>query len=117
MPNCRDVSKTSFLIDVTTVVIIIGGSLQNSQYISHITSFCKMYRGKAEKCKQHTHMAVFRPLIQHMRCIKIYVNPLKTKRRPLYVRLSPYRAVKSFHLGYKNQSSYAVSGTSADRFI
>jgi len=27
-------------------------------------------------------------------------------------RLSPYRAVNTFHLGYKNQSVYAVSGTS-----
>ena len=26
--------------------------------------------------------------------------------------LSPYRAVNTFHLGYKNQSVYAVSGTS-----
>ena len=27
-------------------------------------------------------------------------------------RRSPYRAVNTFHLGYKNQSVYAVSGTS-----
>jgi len=27
-------------------------------------------------------------------------------------RPSPYRAVNTFHLGYKNQSIYAVSGTS-----
>ena len=27
-------------------------------------------------------------------------------------RASPYRAVNTFHLGYKNQSVYAVSGTS-----
>jgi hypothetical protein len=39
-------------------------------------------------------------------------KPLQTKRRP-----SPYRAVNTFHLGYKNQSVYAVSGTSADLFI
>jgi len=26
-------------------------------------------------------------------------------------RPSPYRAVNTFHLGYKNQSVYAVSGT------
>jgi len=30
----------------------------------------------------------------------------------LFKRPSPYRAVKVFHLGYKNQSVYAVSGTS-----
>ena len=40
------------------------------------------------------------------------INPLKTKRRPLYLKTSPYRAVNTFHLGYKNQSVYAVSGTS-----
>ena len=34
-------------------------------------------------------------------------KPLQTKRSP-----SPYRAVNTFHLGYKNQSVYAVSGTS-----
>jgi len=42
----------------------------------------------------------------------VYVfNPLKTKRRLLYLT-SPYRAVNTFHLGYKNQSVCAVSGTS-----
>jgi hypothetical protein len=40
------------------------------------------------------------------------ISPLKTKRRPLYLRPSPYRAVNTFHLGYKNRSFYAVSGTS-----
>ena len=35
----------------------------------------------------------------------VFMNPLKPKR-------SPYRAVNNFHLGYKNQSVYAVSGTS-----
>ena len=36
-------------------------------------------------------------------------NPLKTKSR---LRPTSYRAVNTFHLGYKNQSVYAVSGTS-----
>ena len=40
------------------------------------------------------------------------INRLKTKSRPLYLRPSLYRAVNTFHLGYKNQSVYAVSGTS-----
>jgi hypothetical protein len=40
------------------------------------------------------------------------INPLKTKRRPLYLKTQSYRAVNTFHLGYKNQSVYAVSGTS-----
>ena len=40
------------------------------------------------------------------------VNPLKTKHRPIYLKTSPYRAVNTFHLCYKNQSVDAVSGTS-----
>jgi len=40
------------------------------------------------------------------------VNSLKTKRVPLYLKTHPYRAVNTFHLGYKNQSVYVVSGTS-----
>ena len=42
----------------------------------------------------------------------INIIPLKTKRRPLYLKTRPYRAVDTVHLGYKNQSVYAVSGTS-----
>jgi len=40
------------------------------------------------------------------------ISLLKTNRRLLYLRPSPYRAVNTFNLGYKNQSVYAVSGTS-----
>ena len=40
------------------------------------------------------------------------VNPLKTKRRSLYFRPRSYRAVNTFHLGYKNQSVHNESGTS-----
>jgi len=40
------------------------------------------------------------------------INHLKTKRRMLYLKTQAYRAVNTFHLGYKNQSVYAVSGTS-----
>ena len=39
-------------------------------------------------------------------------NPLKTKRRLLYLKISSYRAVNTFYLGYKNQSVYDISGTS-----
>ena len=39
-------------------------------------------------------------------------NPLNTKRRLLCLNTQLYRAVNTFHLGYKNQSVYAVSGTS-----
>ena len=40
------------------------------------------------------------------------INPLKTKRRLLYLKTSSYRTVNTFHIGYKNRSVYAVSGTS-----
>ena len=39
-------------------------------------------------------------------------NPIKTKRRPLYLKTQSVTRCKTFHLGYKNQSVYAVSGTS-----
>ena len=44
-------------------------------------------------------------------CVFIF-NPLNTKRRLLSLKNSSYRAVNGFHLCYKNQSVYAVSGTS-----
>jgi hypothetical protein len=34
------------------------------------------------------------------------INLLETKRRPLYLNPSSYRAVNTFQLGYKNQSVY-----------
>ena len=37
---------------------------------------------------------------------------LNTKRRLLYLKTQFVRAVNTFHLGYKNRSVYAVSGTS-----
>ena len=40
------------------------------------------------------------------------VNPLMTKRRLLYLETQFVPRSKHFHLGYKNQSVYAVSGTS-----
>jgi len=43
--------------------------------------------------------------------VQRHINLLKTKRRPLYLKPSPYRAVNTFHLGYRNQPVYAVSGT------
>ena len=49
--------------------------------------------------------------IFHQSPILIF-NPLKTKRRLLYLKTQLYRAVNTFHLGYKNQSVYYVSGTS-----
>jgi hypothetical protein len=38
--------------------------------------------------------------------------PLKTKGRLFYLKPSPYRAVNTFHICYKNQSFYNVSGRS-----
>jgi len=43
---------------------------------------------------------------------RVLIILLKTKRRLFYLKTLPYRAVNTFHLGYKNQSVYAVSGTS-----
>ena len=40
------------------------------------------------------------------------INPLKTKRRPLYLKPQSVPRCKHFSSGYKNQSVYAVSGTS-----
>ena len=40
------------------------------------------------------------------------INPLKKKRRLLYLKTQFVPRSKHFHLGYKNQSFYAVSGTS-----
>ena len=48
---------------------------------------------------------------QHILCtsrlrlrIPTSFNPLKAKRRLFYLETSSYRAVNTFHLGYKNQS-------------
>ena len=38
--------------------------------------------------------------------------PLKMKRRLLYLKTQSIPCYNTFHLGYKNQSVYAVSGTS-----
>jgi len=42
----------------------------------------------------------------------IHIKPLKTKRRPLYLKTQPVPRCKHFSLGYKNQSVYAVSDIS-----
>ena len=38
-------------------------------------------------------------------------QPFKDETQTVFIRPSSYRAVNTFHLGYKNQSVYAVSGT------
>ena len=40
------------------------------------------------------------------------VNPLNTERRLLYLKNQFVPRSNTFHLGYKNQSVYAVSGAS-----
>ena len=40
------------------------------------------------------------------------INPSKKKRRLLYLKTQSAPRSKQFHLGYKNQSVYDVSGTS-----
>jgi hypothetical protein len=42
----------------------------------------------------------------------VNINHLKTKRRLLYLNTQVVPRCKHFYLGYKNQSVYAVSGTS-----
>ena len=37
-------------------------------------------------------------------CVCIYINLLKMKCNLLLKGISPYRAVNTFHYGYKNQS-------------
>ena len=49
--------------------------------------------------------------LSHGRYIYIF-NPLQTKRRPLYLKPQSLPRCKHFLSGYKNQSVYAVSGTS-----
>jgi hypothetical protein len=49
---------------------------------------------------------------KHLSVTSAEFKPLKTNGKLLYLKTSSYRAVNTFHLGYKNQSIYAVSGTS-----
>jgi len=42
----------------------------------------------------------------------VTILTFKHEAQSALFRPSPYHAVKTFHLGYKNQSVYAVSGTS-----
>jgi len=48
--------------------------------------------------------------VGYAQCHKSVTNHLKTKRR-----ISPYRAVNTFQLGYKNQSFYVVTQVTARR--
>ena len=41
-----------------------------------------------------------------------HINILCGQNTELYIKASSYRAVNTLRLGYKNQSVYAVSGTS-----
>ena len=46
----------------------------------------------------------------------ININPLQTKRRPLYLKTLSVPRCKPFSSGYKNQLVYALSGTSRSLF-
>jgi len=48
--------------------------------------------------------------------IYMNINPLHTKRRPLHLKTQSVPRSKHFYPGYKNQSIYAVSGTSCCLF-
>ena len=66
------------------------------------TPICTSYLGHSKWfCVSHAIKFLFQYLPFH-----------KTKRRTLYIKTQAYRAVNTFHLVYKNQSVYAVSGTS-----
>ena len=67
------------------------------------------------QCDNTSCLVEWRHLVQLLsrpKAIVVQINPLNTKRRLLYIRPSSYRAVNTFHLGYKNQSVHAVSGPS-----
>jgi len=42
--------------------------------------------------------------VKPLNFMSLQFNPLKTKRRLLYLKIQSDRAVNTFHLGYKNQS-------------
>ena len=50
--------------------------------------------------------------LSHRWLLILYFNPLKPKSRQLYLKTQFVLRCKHFHLCYKNQSVYAVSGTS-----
>ena len=50
--------------------------------------------------------------IRPYKTIRMAINPLQTKRSSLYLKTQSVPRCKHFNLGYKNQSVYAVSGTS-----
>ena len=57
----------------------------------------------------------FCPFRDYISCLfskTTWINPLNTKRRLLYLNTLFVPRSYTFHLGYKNQSVYAVSGTS-----
>ena len=68
-----------------------------------------MYAELGASCSSHCVLTANCHCVNPINFMPLKFNPLNTKRRLLY---SPYRAVNTFHLGYKNQSVYAVSGTS-----
>ena len=58
-----------------------------------------------------THLSTSGPLTRYCMSSQLCITPLKTKRRWLYIKTQFVPRSKRFHLGYKNQSVYDVSGT------
>ena len=81
-----------------------------------ITDYSK-FRTKNTNMHTHTHTHTHTQTCAHTQTVRAdinvsNINSLNPKRRTLYLSPSPYRAVNTFLFGYKNQSVYAVSGTS-----
>ena len=71
---------------------------------------------KCSECARSSRDLVFRRhnfrLLRHINSDSL-INPLKTKRRLLYLKTQFVPcSINTFHLGYKIQPVYAVSGTS-----
>ena len=66
----------------------------------------------------HNSVPCIKPHVAFTYVIINYLNLLMTKSRLLYLKIQFVpQAVNTFHLGYKNQSVYAVSGTSRCLFL
>ena len=55
-------------------------------------------------------------LLLYTLCCVANINPLKKKRRLIYLKTQSLPRCKHYYLGFKNQSFYAVSGTSRSLF-
>jgi len=93
--------------------------LYRKPVLSHFYRFTSFIFHDRHNVKLYALLILFIPFLSQpawgphiLQTCNFLFNPLKTKRRPLHLRSSTYRAVNTFQLGYKNQSVYAASGTS-----